>query len=115
MKKNGSYEKLQKHKTIFVEKRKWKSTEKSKYKEEYENYCKKRSGALLFMVMEGNFSRGSNYENRSVLTNILFGVPYLDKNHPKIKVKMNDSGLDLTEHARRKGEQAVGRGIRNEN
>ena len=57
---------LKDHKEIFIEKEKneWKSkNEKSEMKKAFEERSKNRSGALFFIVMEGNFSRGSNYEN----------------------------------------------------
>ena len=46
------------------------------------------------MVMGGNYSRGSNFENLSTLVNILFGVPFLNEKHPKVKAKMI-LGFDL--------------------
>ena len=86
---NGLLKRL--NKTIFIEKDKWKnSSEKRQFKQNFERSCEKRSGALLFMVMEGNFSRGSNFENLSTLTNIIFGIPFLNKNHPKVHRKKLD-------------------------
>lgn len=51
------------------------------------------------MVMEANFSRGSNYKNKSTLSTVIFGVPFLDKNNPKIAAKIEDGSLDICEEA----------------
>ena len=101
MKEKGTLKSL--NKAIFIEKDKWENpSEKSQLKQDFERSCKKRSGALLFMVMEGNFSRGSNFENLSTLTNIIFGIPFLDKNHPKVHRKKLDLKFDLAKDASRK-------------
>ena len=105
MKKNGSYEKLQKHKAIFIEKDEWENPlKKSQLKQDFEKSCKKRLGALLFMVIGGNFSRGSNFENLSTLTNIIFGIPFLNIKHPKVLRKKLDLKFDLSKDASRKSE-----------
>ena len=75
---------LKDHKEIFIEKEKneWKSKdEKSKMKKAFGecSSSKNRRGALFFIVMEGNFSRGSNYENLSTLSTVIFGVPFLNR------------------------------------
>ncbi len=43
-------------------------------KKAFEECSNNRSGALFFIVMEGNFSRGSNYENLSTLSTVIFGL-----------------------------------------
>ena len=82
-------------------------------KKEFEESSKNRSGALFFIVMEGNFSRGSNYENLSTASTVIFGVPFLNKYEPKIAAKIELGSLNMREKAEKKIKQSVGRVIRN--
>ena len=68
-------------------------------KKAFGEHSKNRSGALFFIVMEGNFSRGSNYKNLSTLSTIIFGVPFLNKNEPKIAAKIKEGSLNICEEA----------------
>jgi len=47
------------------------------------------------------------------MSTVIFGVPFLNKNDPKIAAKIELRSLDICEEAAKKIKQSVGRVIRN--
>ena len=53
----------------------------------YFKNCKSKKGAILFAVARGNYSEGYNFKGKSCRGLIMIGVPNLNMNSPKIKMK----------------------------